>query len=147
MISLIPYFLAFLAVSCYALLAPIAKKVGLHLPPFTFIAISSGIIALGSGIIGFFLERDKVSAAMHDINWGWLFIFSAINMVGYVFYLMAIRKIPIAQYEMFGILMPIIGGLFALILLKEPFHLRYILALAFMAVGIAIAVGPDLRSK
>lgn len=145
--TLLPYIITIFAVTCYAMLGPIAKKVGLHLPPFTFIAVSSGIITIIAGLVGYFTERNKVLEALHSINWGWLITFSLINMVGYVLYLVAIRKVPIAQYEMFGIMMPIIGGLFAVFLLKEPFHARYLLALGFMAIGIGIAVAPELRSK
>jgi len=147
MTALLPYLIAALAIACYATLGPIAKKVGLHLPPFSFIACSSAITCLCGATLGFMFEREKVVAAMNDINWGWLVAFSLINMAGYVFYLLALRKIPVAQYEMFGILMPIIGGFFAVYLLKEPFHARYFLALVFMATGLWIAIGPELKGK
>lgn len=140
-----PYLIAFLAVSCYALLGPIAKKVGMDLPPFTFIATSSIILAVPAAFIGYFFERDKILSSEINIHWNWLIAFSLINLVGYVLYLLAIRRLPIAQYDMFGIMMPIIGGLFAVFLLKEPFHARYLASLLFMAVGLYIAVGPEIR--
>lgn len=142
-----PYIIAFFAVGCYALLGPIAKKIGFHLPPFAFVAISCLLLSISAATISYFFERGKITAALTDFNWGGMIIFSAINLTAYVLYLTAIRKIPIAQYDMFAILMPVIGGLAAVVLLKEPFHARYILAIAVMAVGIYIAVGPELKVK
>lgn len=147
MTTLIPYVVAFFAVSCYALMGPMAKKVSVLLPPFTFIAVSTFILATIAGIIAYFFERKKVAIAFDTIHWQWLLVFSLANLVAYVGYLWAITKMPVAQYEMFGIFVPIVGGLFAWLLLNEPFHMRYLVALAFMAVGIYIAVAPDLKVK
>ncbi len=145
--TLFPYIVAAFAVSAYALLGPIAKKVGTALPPFTFITVSSIIIVVCAGTIAFFYERHQIMETFREIHWNWLALFSLINVVGYVGYLWAINRIPVAQYEMFGILMPIIGGLFAVVLLKEPFHARYLLSIAVISIGLYIAVAPDLRSK
>ncbi len=143
----IPYVVAFFALSAYALLGPIAKKVGTDVPPFTFIAASSLILMLSAGAIAFVFERQKVIPMFQDLQWSWVALFSLINLIAYVGYLWAINRIPVAQYEMFGVVMPVVGGLFAVALLKEPFHTRYIVALALMTVGLYIAIAPDLKGK
>jgi len=145
--ALLPYMIAFFAVSAYAMLGPIAKKVSVNLPPFTFITISSVILAITAGSLAYFFEQLKFAEAFQDIRWEWLVVFSFLNLVAYVGYLWAITKVPVAQYEMFGTLMPIIGGLFAVYLLKEPFHARYIASMAFIGIGIYIAARPDLSVK
>lgn len=143
----LPYIVAFFALSAYSLLGPIAKKVGLDLPPFTFIAASSLILMLSAGAIAYVFERHRVIPMFQDLHWHWLATFSLINLVAYVGYLWAINRMPVAQYEMFGVVMPVVGGLFAVALLKEPFHARYIIALVLMTAGLYIAVAPDLKGK
>lgn len=88
---LIPYLIAFFAVSSYALLGPIAKKIGPNLPPFSFIALSTFMLCVPAAIIGFLYEKDKIIDAVHTIHWSWLVAFSMINLVAYVGYLIAIN--------------------------------------------------------
>lgn len=145
--AFIPYVIAFMAVACYAIMGPIAKKVGPDIQPFTFIALASFLLTLIAGCAAFFYERGNWEDTITRLNWSWLALYIAANFISYTGYLWAIARIPVAQFEMFGIFVPIVGGLFAWLILKEPFHARYVLALAFMAVGIFIAVGPELKAK
>ena len=139
---MIPYFVAFGAVACYALLGPIAKKVGAKLPPFGFIALSSFLLTLVSTLIASVYEREAMIATWAKIEWRWFLFFSLLSFLGYIGYLWAIARMPIAHYEMFAIICPIIGGLMAVAMLGEPFHLRYLIGLAFMAIGLFIALKP-----
>lgn len=143
----LPYFVAFLAVACYAMMGPIAKKVSGDIQPFTFIALASLSLTACAALIAFFYERGDFTASLAKINIGWLAVYVICNFVSYAGYLWAITRIPVAQFEMFGIFVPVIGGFFAWWILKEPFHARYFLALALMAAGILIAVAPELRRK
>jgi drug/metabolite transporter (DMT)-like permease len=137
-----PYIIVFCAASCYAMLGPIAKKVGADLPPFSFIAIGSSFMMICGSMVAFTFEREKVVAEFHNINWGWLILFASMNFIAYVGYLAAITKIPVAQYQMFNVMSPVVGGIFAYFLLKEQFEPRYLLALAFIAIGLFIAIKP-----
>lgn len=139
-----PYLIAALAVSCYALLGPLAKKVSLVLPPFSFIAASSLILFLICFALAVAYERPALSTAIRHINFGWLLCFSLVNILGYIGYLWAINRIAVAEYQMFIILGPIVGGAFAYILLGETFHTRYLIAAAIMAIGLYIAISPRL---
>jgi drug/metabolite transporter (DMT)-like permease len=145
MISFLAYGVAALAVSCSSLLSPIAKKIGPGLPPFTFIAASSGILMIVSGVAAWFVEREKVVATAGEIRWHWLLAFSLVNVVSYALFLWVINRVPVTHYQMFVFLSPIVGGIAAVFLLGEPFHVRYIPALGFMLVGLLIAVKPWAR--
>ncbi len=145
MSGLHPSSIAIIAIFCYAFLGPLAKKVGLTIPPFTFVAISTFMLTALAIVVAVIFERDQIVGAISQVSWGWMIAFTAINLAGYALYLVAMSRMPVAQYEMFGILMPIFGGVIAYFLLKEPIHPRYLLALAFMAVGLYIAVAPNLK--
>jgi drug/metabolite transporter (DMT)-like permease len=136
------YLIAVFSVCCYALLSPMAKKIGVELPPFTLIACSSIILGTCAAITAFFREREQVIAVASKVEWGWLVIFSLTNLVGYVTYLWALNKIPVAHYQMLNIISPVIGGLLAFVMLRESFPLRYFPALLLMLVGLAIALKP-----
>jgi drug/metabolite transporter (DMT)-like permease len=145
--TVLPYLAAMLALTCYALMGPVAKKVGADIQPLTFIALVSLLLTIVAAIAAFVFERGNFSEAVPKLNWSWVAVYIAANFLSYAGYLWAISRIPVAQFEMFGIFVPVIGGFFAWLILKEPFHARYFLALAVMAAGILIAVGPELKAK
>lgn len=145
--TVLPYAVAFFAVACYAIMGPIAKKVGPDIQPFTFIALASLLLTIVAASVAYFYERGNWTDTLSRLNWSWLGLYIAANFVSYAGYLWAIARIPVAQFEMFGIFVPIVGGFFAWLILKEPFHARYFLALAFMAIGILIAIAPELKAK
>ena len=144
---MIPYFVAFVAMSCYAMMGPIAKLTGTSIGPFCFIAVASLFLTMIAFAAAFIFERDEFAPSLSRVNWSWLGLYVVINFTSYAGYIWAIGRIPVAQFEMFGIFVPVIGGFFAWWLLKEPFHLRYFLALGVMATGILIAIGPELKAK
>lgn len=142
----LPYIIAFLAVSTFGLLSPMVKKLGVDFPPFSFIAISSLILGGISSFVAYFFEKEKLLAALEQVNINWLVIFSLTNLVGAIGYIWAIQRVPVVHYEMLLFISPIIGGIFAFYLLDEAFHVRYLLALVFMVAGLAIAIRPwDLK--
>ena len=142
---IVPYLIALSATICYASLSPMAKKIGITLPPFSLIAVSSFIHFTIAGLIAFFYEKSIILEVYPKVEWNWLLVFSLTNLIGYSLYLLALTKMPVAQYQMFGLLAPIIGGMIAVYLLKEPFHMRYILSLVFISIGIFIAIKPELH--
>ena len=147
MTYLTPYLITLAAITCYASLSPMVKKVGETLPPFTVIATSSLIHFVIAGAIAFFLEKEQVINNADKIHWKLLLAFSITNLIGYSLYLLALTKVPVAHYQMFGLLTPIIGGLLAWFLLKEPFHARYLLSLIFISIGLIIAIKPEIFKR
>ncbi|PZO87707.1 MAG: hypothetical protein DI626_03365 [Micavibrio aeruginosavorus] len=142
-----PYLVAFFAVACYAVMGPVAKKVSSDVQPFTFMAVASFFVVIISGVFALICERTDAATLASKINWSWMGVYVLCNFVSYTGYLWAITRIPVAQFEMFGIFVPIIGGFFAWLILHEPFHARYLLAIAVMALGLFIAIKPDLKVK
>lgn len=147
MAALIPYIIALSAVVFYAGLSPMAKKIGYNLPPFSFIAASSFMLFCIAGSIAFVKEKDMALSSMDQIEWRGLLLFSLINLAAYALSLVALSKMPVVQYQIIGLITPIVSGLIAVFLLTEPFHARYLIALLFVAVGIFIALGPNLKGK
>lgn len=147
MMTPITLLITLLGIFGYAMLGPLAKKVGYSIPPFSFIAVSALILCIVSFIIAIIFERTQVAATYQSIKWGWLIAYSMMNLVAYVFYIIAVNRIPVAEYEMFSILMPIFGGIAAVYLLNEPFHPRYLVALVIMGIGLYVAIGPQLSGK
>ncbi len=145
--AMLPYFVGFMAMASYALMGPIAKMTSTSVGPFTFIALASSVLTVIAAGMAYTLERSDFTQSVAGLKWNWLALYIVVNFISYAGYIWAIGRIPVAQFEMFGIFVPVIGGFFAWWILKEPFHMRYFLALAFMAVGILIAIGPELRSK
>lgn len=145
--TLLPYFVGFMAMASYALMGPIAKVMGATMGPFSFITVASLALTIIMAFVAFTFERGDFVQSMTQLKWNWMALYILVNCISYAGYIWAIGRIPVAQFEMFGIFVPVIGGFFAWWILKEPFHMRYFLALAFMAVGILIAIGPELRSK
>ncbi len=143
-VPLLTYFIGLMAVFCYAALSTLAKIGSLSVPPFAFITISNAFLFC-FGLAGWKLfEKDFSLGALDKKVWIPLVIFAVVNFIGYVLYLYAINRMPLAHYSIIGLLTPIFVGLMAMIFLSEPFHMRYLVGLAFVSAGIFIAIQPKL---
>lgn len=136
----IPYIYAFIAMFAYASLGVLAKKVGDAVTPFMFIAISTFFVAAFSIVIAFFHPKEMSLTEISMPSWTILFIFSVVNLVAYAFFLWAIKGITVAEYQLIYLLSPVVGGLLAYAIVQEPFKLQYLVGLAFMGVGLYIAL-------
>lgn len=141
------YIIALFAISGFALLAPLAKKLGDTIPPFAFMSMTMFFLFIFSGVLAFIFEREKFSFSLEKNHWISLLLFSLVNLTAFASALWVISRIPIAQYQIIGVLTPVAGGLFAIFLLKEPFHIRYLISLAIITVGLYVALAPDLFNK
>lgn len=135
-----PHLAAFLAVTCLAVLPVLAKKLQLDVPPFAFIAITMAGLCVFASIASFCVEKEFSVLAMNTKIWMGLILFSAVNFVGFAIYLFAIRKIPVAHYQLIGLATPIVGAVFAFWLLGEKFKPQYLIGLVFIAAGLFIAL-------
>jgi drug/metabolite transporter (DMT)-like permease len=139
---LFPYLVALGAVSCYAILTPLAKKFQVDLPPFAFITASSAILAVTSFVCSFFIEKDFLVTKTTSATWINILLFSAINLIGYFAYLKALEKIPAANYQLMYLLSPIIVAISAYFILGERVEIRQIIGLIIMSAGLCIAIWP-----
>jgi hypothetical protein len=66
--ALTPYLIGFAAMSCYAVLTPLAKKIQLDYPPFAFVAMAMSLLAVAAvffpfslkSIFPFFRSRERL---------------------------------------------------------------------------------------
>lgn len=144
--ALTPYLIGFAAMSCYAVLTPLAKKIQLDYPPFAFVAMAMSLLAVAAGLFSIFFEKDFSFLSVKGSSWVGIFGFSLINLIGFVLYLLAIKKMPAAEYQMIYILSPIVVAFFAFLLLGEPFKMRYLAGLAVMGLGLFIALYDSAKS-
>jgi len=139
------FLVSLLAVSCYATLPVIAKKINVDIPSFAFIAITMALLSGLSLLASLFYERTFKFWEISASGWLWLGLFSFINFCGFALFLWAISKIPIAEYQLIFLLTPIISGCLAFLILGEAFHIRYLIALAFISAGLFIALKPEIN--
>lgn len=135
-----PYLLAFLAMCCYASLAPLSKKLTLDIPPFAFIATTMIFLCAYGVIASFFVDKGFSYSKIEPATWGKLAIFSLVNFVGFFVYLYAIRHIAVAQYQIIYLASPVVGGLIAYLILSEGFKMQYLYSLPFIGIGLYIAL-------
>lgn len=134
------YLIGFAAIICYALLSPIVRKLSLGtVPPFAFMMIANGFLFLFAVIGYWMMERGSV-AAMQPITWIWMFGFALLNFLGYYLYIKALSGMPVTSYQLMALATPIIGGLFAWYLLKEPITVKMLVGFAIMCAGFYIAI-------
>ncbi len=144
--NFMPYLIGFAAMSCYAALPAISKKILQDLPPITLIFTCVVFLSLYSGIWMLFYDKGASLSAMKGPTWGGVVILAAVNMGGYFLYMTTIKMIPVTQYQMIYIFSPIIAAFFALLLLGEPFKMRYLAGLAVMGLGLFIALYDSVKT-
>ena len=138
----LPYIAAFMAMFCYALLPVLAKKMHASVPPFSLIAVTMFVLMLCSLVASYVTERSFKISSLGLSDFLSLVLFGLINFVGFGAYLFSISKIPVVEYQMIGVLIPLVGGVLAVFLLNEPFLWRYGVGFVFVAVGLYLTLGP-----
>lgn len=140
MSSYLFYGIAALAISCYAVLPVISKKMQISLPPFTFIAITMAILALFAFFASLIYERSFHIQSLRPSQMALLLLFGAVNFVGFVLFLKAISGIPVSHYQLIGIIGPVVTAFLALVFLGEAVNARFFLALPIILLGLYIAI-------
>lgn len=138
--TLLPYIIGLLATTGYAILPVLAKKANVDVPPFAFISITMIFLSMFSGIASLFFNKDFSLLSMPSSVWIFLIGFAFLNFLAFAFMLASIKSIPIAEYQLMSLLIPIIGASFAYVILQEPFKIQYLIGLIFCSVGLFIAL-------
>ncbi len=137
----VPYLFAFVAIGCYASLPPLAKKMMLgQVPPFAFIGITMAILSALSFSACFAVEKKFSFQSLGWSEWKGLVFFAFVNFLGFTLYLFAIKNIAVAHYQIIGLITPLIGGLLAYFILREPFYGKYLISILFMGIGLYFAL-------
>jgi len=136
------YIIGFLAMCCYASLAPIAKKLTNDgLTSFYLIFLNSAFLFVFSTIAllynnGNFEVLKKISLP----TWGYITLWAFINFIGFALYIWAIGKIPVASYQIMYLATPIVGAILAYFLLSETIQTKQIVGGLIVAFGVYIAI-------
>ncbi|MDP9127713.1 MAG: DMT family transporter [Pseudomonadota bacterium] len=140
MSGFLPYMTTFLAVILYAMLPALAKKFQLQTPPLAFIAITMAVLCVFATVGSLVVEKEFSLLKMPGKTWMQLIAFAFVNFLAFVFYMLALAKVPVAHYQLIGLVTPVVGAAFAYGLLGEPFKMQHIYGLAFMGAGLFIAL-------
>jgi drug/metabolite transporter (DMT)-like permease len=131
--------LALLTVTVYSLMHVIAKS-QIQVKPLLFIGISMGLVALFAIATALATDGPAAFTGLSLSLVGWLCVYAIVNLAGFLLYLAVIGKMPIMQYQVIALTGPIIGGLLAFTLLREPLSTNLFLSLPFFGIGIYIAL-------
>lgn len=73
-------------------------------------------------------------------TWSLIILFSVINFIGFSLMLYVIGKIPVVEYQIIAVIMPIITEFLAFLVLSEALSARYFIGLIFIAIGLIISL-------
>ena len=129
------------SVFCYSLLGVLLKKASQNLQPFTVMAISMFVLFGVSFLFSIAFEKSlSLDFSMNKTSIMILVAVGIINVLGFWLQIKAYPLMPLWTQQMFFLLTPIFGGIIAYIVLKEPITSKLFAGLAFMIVGLFIAV-------
>ena len=130
----------FLAVFSYAVLKIMDRKGMVDgIPPFLFIAVSMTVLA-GLAAIGHVLTVKGPIFALTTQQWGMLVVYGFLNLIGFTLVLVALKSMPVTEYQIIGITTPICVAFLAAIFLKEPILIKHMVGAVIVGLGIFIAI-------
>ena len=142
MSAFFPYLIAFFAVCSYASLPPLAKKsLSEDITGFQLIVLNSIFLAL-LGLIAI-IFTDKDFSAFKNLTadlWFWALLWAGLNFLGFALYLYAIDRMPVVNYQIMFLTMPVIGSTLAYFLLSETISLKQVIGGIIVAIGVYIAI-------
>ncbi len=120
----------------YGAANPLVKKAGLS--PCATLFVHLGI----SWLIGlpFFLATGAYHELGNTKGVGMLAIVGVMTGIGYLLGIAALMRLPVWLNGLFLVFWPVLNAVFAWFLLHEPISPKFIIAFAFMSVGLLIAV-------
>lgn len=135
------YVIVFISTASYALLTPLLKKASEKIPPFTLIAISMFVLFLCSFLVSIFLENSlKLKIAPIKTYIWTLVVVGVINALAFWLQVLGYKYMPIWQQALFGLLSPLLSGVFAYYILGEQMSAKLFLGLIVMGIGLFVAV-------
>ena len=138
--TLIGIGLVLISTLCYALITPLIKKASADFGPFTEIAISMTVLTTIAILMAFITEdMTNINFIKSQKSIILLLVVGVVNAIGFYLAIRGFKYMKIWQQQMFGILTPILSGIFAFFILGEKMSLRIFISLALMAAGIAVA--------
>ena len=125
---------------CVGLGTVLTKHFPLTMPPLSLAVWQVGLGCLPIAIVGLAVEQPQL-AALSYVGWASLLYMTLIQFsLCHVCWFAALERLPAATASIGTLLVPVIGVLAAAAMLREPFGLREIAALAFTLGGVAVAL-------
>jgi len=102
--------------------------------------LAGTIVLLGAGLP----ELLRQSWAVSPVAWA-QFVYAALGAgsLGYVFWYEGIRRIGPTRVAAYAYLMPPVGVLLAVLILREPFGLLHVVGAVIIILGVALARAPS----
>ena len=138
--TLLYYGIAVLALLSYAAMAILAKKAEGAIPPFTFIAGTMFVLAFLAIGSSFIFEGTSAWRNLASRDIVLMVAFGAINLIGFALFLKAITGMPIAHYQLLGILTPVVVAAIAFFIFGERVTVRFFLAVPVILFGLYLAL-------
>ncbi len=136
------YVVALMAMTCYAVLTPISKKLTQDgLTGYYIILINSimlGILSL-IAIIATGNNFDSIKK-MSFSTWMFASALGVINFIGFALYIWAVARIPATEYQIMFLASPLIVAVVSYFLLTEPMQLKHLIGGIVVAIGVYITV-------
>lgn len=130
-----------LSTLCYAILPPLLKSVNKKIQPFTLMAIAMFFLFTFSFILSLIFEKSYKIKLSDNLNHIFLLaLIGAINTFGFWLSIETYKYMSIWQQSLFGLLTPVISGVFAYFILGETLNISIIFSLILMGLGLAISL-------
>jgi len=140
MIALPPIILGLLAISLYATLPALAKKMQMDMPPFALIGLTMFTLSLIAFSASFLVEKSFSFQSLPSSMWLKILLFSSINFIAFALYLAAIQRLPISEYQLTELIGPIVGAIAAYFILGEMVKPQHIWGLLIIGTGLFVAL-------
>jgi drug/metabolite transporter (DMT)-like permease len=141
MAALLPYGIAFLAVTGYAALTVLARKAMLSsTPPFAFIAITMAVLCVLATAASLGFEKKFSLTELRWAEWRWFLLFGMVNFAAFTFFLMAMKTLPSAHYQLLFAITPVITAALAFLMLGETVQPKFFIGLALVGAGLYVAL-------
>ncbi len=125
----------------YGLLTPLEKKPNVALPPFTIMTISMFVLFLFSFIGSIVFEHlFSIKPSILKANMTPLILVGIFNFFAFWLWILGFKYFTVWQQQMFFLLTPIIGGIFAYFILGETISIKLFIGLAIIAVGLFVGL-------
>lgn len=124
----------------YAVLNPLMKQVNKKIQPFTLMTIMLFFLFLFSLILSIIFEKSYKFKLLGNLNHIFILaLVGAINTLGFWLVIESYKYMSIWQQSLFGLLTPVISGIFAYFILGETLNISIVFSLILMGIGLAIS--------
>lgn len=134
------YLLAFTAATAYACLPVFYKKLGLDYSPYLMMLTNSLPITILAAVLYFSQKGMVEMSSVPTKDFAWMLGLGLWNFFAFVLYLAALKQVKVFEYEMIGMIAPLVAGLIAYVVLKETLTIYHFIGFTLVAIGLFIAL-------